>query len=161
WWAQIGLFLFDAAIASLTLIWTQPQSDFFLLYVLILFGTSLTRNSAQSVILGIMIAVLYLISAWKLRVGLPSDTQFWVKFDFLWVIKSLMAILARDSRQAQKEQDRKYQERMIQIERLATLGQMAGEIAHQIKSPLTTIMVNTEILSYQRKLPKKAIEEID
>ena len=36
WWAQMALFLFDAGIISVTLIWTQSQSDFFLLYVLIL-----------------------------------------------------------------------------------------------------------------------------
>src|SRR5262245_13877531 len=118
WWAQTGLFLFDAGIASVTLMWTNPHSEFYLLYILILFGAALTRSVAQSLILGIVIALLYLISAWKPHSGLPQDAEFWLKFDFLCVFTSLMAILSRDAQQTQQEQERRYQRRTIQIERL-------------------------------------------
>ena len=160
WWVQTALFLADAGIISLTLSWTKPQSDFYLLYVLIVFGTALTRNFAQSFVLGLLTALLYLVSAWKPHVGLPSDTAFWLRFDFLCVSTSLLAILSRDTQQVRDEQERLYQARTIQIERLATLGQIAGEIAHRIKSPLTTILVNAEILAHQQGQPKKTIEEI-
>ena len=160
WWAQMALFLFDAGIISVTLIWTQSQSDFFLLYVLILFGTALTRNFTQSFILGIVILFLYLVSGWSPHSGWPGEPGFWLNFDFLCVATSLMAILSRDAQQAQRDQEHQYQERTIQVERLATLGQIAGEVAHRIKSPLTTILVNAEILSYQRNQTRKNLAEI-
>lgn len=160
WWVQTALFMADAGIITLTLSWTQPQSDFFLLYVLIVFGTALTRNFMQSFLLGLLTAALYLASAWKPHVGFPSDTAFWLRFDFLCVSTSLLAILSRDTHQGRVEQENLYQQRMIQFERLATLGRVAGEIAHRIKSPLTTILVNAEILAHQSGQSKKALEEI-
>ena len=37
--------------------------------------------------------------------------------------------------------------RLVQIGRLATLGRVAGEVAHRIKAPLTTIAVDAEVLA--------------
>ena len=147
WYFQAGLFLGDAGLAALILHWTKPASELYLIYFLIIFGTALTRSLAQSLVVALVTSGLFLVSVWRPEQGLPQDTGFWLRVYFLWVSAALLAILSRDSRQAQREAERKHQERLVQFERLATLGQLAGEVAHRIKGPLTTIMVNAEVLS--------------
>jgi signal transduction histidine kinase len=45
---------------------------------------------------------------------------------------------------------------LVQFERLATLGQLSAEVAHRIKGPLTTIMVNAEVLAQRgRRTPQE------
>lgn len=159
-WFQTSFFLADAALASLTLRWTQPQSDFYLLYFLIIFGTALTRDLAKSLLAALVTSLLYLASAWSPAVGLPKDTGFWLRFLMLWTSTPLLAILSRDTEQARLEQERKYQERLIQFERLAALGQLAGEVAHRIKAPLTTILVDAEVLSHRLARSPEHLREL-
>ncbi|MEK7859662.1 MAG: ATP-binding protein [Elusimicrobiota bacterium] len=160
WYVQAGLFLGDAALASLTLHWAQPRSDLYLIYFLIIFGTALTRNLTQSLVVALVTSLLYLLSGWSPVRGFPHDTGFWLRVHFLWVTASLLAILSRDAQQAQAEQEEKYRERLVQIERLATLGQVAGEVAHRIKGPLTTILVNAEVLAHRFAKSKETVKEL-
>ncbi|MBI3547441.1 MAG: HAMP domain-containing histidine kinase [Elusimicrobia bacterium] len=161
WWFQAGLFVGDACLASLVLRWTEPQSELYLIYFLIIFGTALTRSFKQSFIVAVACSLLYLLSSWRPKLGFPDDTSFWLRVHFLWITSSLAAILSRDSQRVQRDQEQKYQERLIQIGRLATLGQVAGEVAHRIKAPLTTILVNTDVLSHRPGLPKDMLKELD
>lgn len=160
WYFQAGLFLGDAALAALILHWSRPGSDLYLIFFLIIFGTALTRNLAQSLVVALVTTALYLITAWHPQKGLPQDTSFWLRVHFLLVSSALMAILSRDSREAQKEQENKYQERLVQFGRLAALGQLAGEVAHRIKGPLTTILVNAEVLSHRAQSCEQSRKEL-
>jgi signal transduction histidine kinase len=161
WWFQVVLFLGDAAVASLLLRWTHLINELYLLYFLIIFGTAITRNFRQSIVVASVTSLLYLFSAWHPLNGFPHETAFWLRFLFLVISASLMAILSLDSQQAQASQERKYRDRLIQVERLATLGQMAGEVAHQIKAPLTTIMVNAEVLLARHAKSKEMVRELN
>lgn len=150
WYFQAGLFVGDAVLASVILRWTNPDSDLYLIYFLIIFGTALTRSWLQSFSVALVTSGLYLVSAWRPAQGLWShETGFWLRLYFLWISSALMAVLSHDTRRAQKEVDHRYRERFVQFERLAALGQMAGEVAHRIKGPLTTIMVNAEVLAHR------------
>lgn len=160
WWFQVGLFLGDAALAALLLRWTQPQSDFYMIYFLIIFGTAITRNFQQSLVVAAATSLLYLSSAWHPVSGLPLATGFWLKFLFLVVSACLMAILSLDSQRSQAAQERRFRDRLIRVERLATLGQVAGEVAHQIKGPLTTIMVNADVLAVRHAKSKETLREL-
>ena len=60
---------------------------------------------------------------------------------------------ARTREQAKLEQEkrfldeiRKEKEKTIQTERMAMVGQMAAKVAHEIKNPLSSISLNTELL---------------
>lgn len=160
WWVQMSLFVGDAVLASATLHWTARNEDIFPLYFLIIFGTALSRSLVQSVTVAAATSLLFLFSSWHPVTGLPHSTGFWLKLHFLWIITFLLAILSRDTQQAQAQQKRQYQERIIQLESLATLGRVAGEVAHRIKGPLTTIRVNAEVLSHRLKKPAKAQGEL-
>jgi len=161
WWFQMSLFISDAIFASLTLYWTQRNPDFFLLYFVIIFGTALTRKFLHTLIVAALCSLLYFVSVWQLRTGFAGSTEFWLHLLFLWITTSLLALLSRDTQQAQKEEQQRYQGQLIQLESLATLGQVAGEVAHRIKGPLTTIRVNAEVLAHREKTPSHARRELE
>jgi len=160
WWFQAGFFVGDALAATATLRWLGLQADLFLLYLLVVFGSALTRSARQRLIVAGAAIALYLISGWRPGTGWPTQTEFWLRAVFLAVSAALMAVLARDARQAQDEQRRRYEERMVQVGRLATLGRVAGEVAHRIKGPLTTISVDAEVLAHRLSGDKAALKEL-
>ncbi|MHB2026565.1 MAG: sensor histidine kinase [Elusimicrobiota bacterium] len=156
----MALFFGDALLASLTLRWANPASDLYLIYMVIIFGAALTRKLAQSLTIALLTSLLYFISAWTPARWIPMGTEFWLRFLFLWIAAVLLAILAQDSKSAQEEDGRLYEQRLVQAEHLATLGEIAGEVAHRIKGPLTTIMVNAEVLSHERARSPEELREL-
>ncbi|MFA6004096.1 MAG: ATP-binding protein, partial [Elusimicrobiota bacterium] len=160
WYLQVGLFMSDALLAALVLHWVNAVAVY-PLYFLIIFGTAITRSLPQSLMVALVTFALFLVSAWSPSMGLPKSTDFWLQALLLLVSSVLMAILARDSRKVQEEQEHRYQGRIVQFERLATLGQMAGEVAHRIKGPLTTILVNAEVLGHRFTRSPEALKELD
>ena len=159
-WFQVGLFLADIVGATITLSWIQPSSDLFLIYVLIIFGTALIRSSRQALFVAVVTVALYLVGGWASSSAFPERSEFWLRALFLIVSTTLLAILARDSSQAHEEEKHRYDERIIQVERLATLGRVAAEVAHRIKGPLTTIAVNAEVLAQRHSDDKATLKEL-
>ena len=161
WWFQAALFVGDVGAAILILGWTNSQSNLFLIYLLIVFGSALTRSPRQHLFVAAVTISLYLVSGWRPVTGWPHHPEFWLRAVFLAVSSALMTILGRDSRQAQDEQLRRYEDRLVQVGRLATLGRVAGEVAHRIKGPLTTIAVNAEVLAHRRGVDKASLKELE
>ncbi len=149
WTFTVGLFMGDSLVATLALFWARPNQDLSLIYLLIIFGAALTRDLRKSLAVAGVTSLLFLAGAWDPQRGFPSDSAFWLRFNFLWIISALLAILSRDSQQAQSDAERLYSERLISAERLAGLSQLSGEVAHRIKGPLTSIMVNAEVLAHR------------
>jgi signal transduction histidine kinase len=160
WWFQAGVFVGDAVAATLTLRFMGQQADLFLLYLLLVFGSALTRSARQRLLVAGAAIALYLLTGWRPSAGWPTQPEFWLRAVFLAVSAALMTVLARDSRQAQEEQRRRYEERLVQIGRLATLGRVAGEVAHRIKGPLTTIAVDAEVLAHRLGGDEGALREL-
>src|SRR5207248_10582521 len=46
---------------------------------------------------------------------------------------------------------RTMEERLVQAERLATIGRFASQIAHEIRNPLSSISLNVKLLEDERK----------
>ena len=160
WWFQAGFFVGDAVAATLTLRLMHPRADLFLLYLLLVFGSALTRSARQRLVVAGATIALYLLTGWRTHLGWPNEPEFWLRAVFLAVSAALMAVLARDTRQAQDAERRRYEERMVQVGRLATLGRVAGEVAHRIKGPLTTIAVDAEVLAHRLGGDSDALKEL-
>lgn len=158
WWFQTSFFLGDAAIATTALYWKGALPESYFIYVLIIFGTALTRNFKQSIAVGLATSLLFLAVSWSSSV--PRDSIFWLRFQLLIIATILLSTLSHDAHKAQLDQERRYQQRLIHAERLATLGRVAGEVAHRIKGPLTTIRVNAEVLSHKFAKSRDAFEQL-
>ena len=157
-WFTSSLFIGDALAATVVLRLTDRGRDLFLLYLFLVFGSALTRSALQRASVAALAVALYLAANW--RGGWPADSAFWLRAVFLAVSGALLAVLGRDARQAQEEQARRYEQRLVQVGRLATLGRVAGEVAHRIKGPLTTIAVDAEVLAHRLAGDKKAEREL-
>ena len=156
WWFQTSFFLADAAAATIALYYRQPNAATYLVYFFIIFGTAMTRNFRQSVVVGAVSCGLYLLIYSK---G-PLDSDFWLRFQLLIITATLLSLLSLDAQKTQRDQESRYQERLIQAERLATLGRVAAEVAHRIKAPLTTIRVNAEVLAHKLAKNPEAREQL-
>ena len=61
------------------------------------------------------------------------------------------------------------EERLVQAERLATIGRFASQIAHEIRNPLSSISLNVELLEDEltdssdeaRSLIRSVLKELD
>jgi signal transduction histidine kinase len=159
-WFQAGLFLSDALLATVVLAWIQPSTELFLIYILIIYGSALTRNRRQSLIVAAVSIALHYVAWWRPDAWIPHNPVFWLRVIFLIVSATLLAILSHDTQDAQYEDKRRYDERLIQIERLAALGRLAAEVAHRIKGPLTTIAVNAEVAAHRHASNKKTLKEL-
>lgn len=157
--AQAGWFVVDILMASITLYWIQqPTSDLYLAYFLVIFGTAITHSMTQSFLVAFLATILYYYLSWNTPGTTPQE--FWLRLPFLWIVASLTGILSRDAHDAQQKQENNYRERLGHLERLAVLGQVAAEIAHRIKAPLTTIRVNAEVLEHQKDIPARRKTEL-
>lgn len=159
-WFQAGLFLGDAVLATVILSWIRPRSELFLIYTLIVFGSALTRSAKQSLVVAFVTIALYVVHWWQPGASIPQSPVFWLRFLFLVTSAAVLAILARDAQVAQDEDKRRYDERLIQVERLATLGRVAAEVAHRIKGPLTTIAVNAEVAAHRHPGDETTLKEL-
>jgi signal transduction histidine kinase len=160
WWFQSGFFIADAAAASWALRWNNPDEKAYLVYFLIILSTALMRSFRQSVVVGLVSCGLFLMSSWSPAHGLPGGSVFWLQLQLLIITTCLLTVLGLDAQKTQADSDRRYQLKLIQAERLATLGRIAGEVAHRIKAPLTTIRVNAEVLSHKFAKTPQAREQL-
>ncbi|MBI5624897.1 MAG: hypothetical protein HY924_14065 [Elusimicrobia bacterium] len=160
WRFQVGLFLTDGVLATVALAWTKPMPELYLIFLLIIFGAALTRSIAQSLAIALVVSVLFLVAAWRPGRGLPVSQDFWVQFMFLWVMSALLAVLSRDMQFAQSFRERRLRDQVAAAERLSSLGRLSAEVAHRIKGPLTTIMVNADLLEAEFPDSKKAVADL-
>lgn len=158
-WFPAALFIGDAVLAAVVLKWAGSRPQLFLIYALIVFGSALTRSTRQSLGVAAATILLYFITRWRPG-GMPVEPDFWLKVCFLATSAALLPILAGDVTRAQEEEKRRYDERLIQVQRLATLGRVAGEVAHRIKGPLTTIAVDAELLAHRHAKDKDTLKEL-
>lgn len=147
-WYQTGLFVFDAAAATYAVHWRQPAPAAYLVYFLIILSTAMTRNFKQSAAVGVVSCALFLLIGSRSS-GWSSNASFWLRFQLLIITTVLLSVFSLDAQRVRAEEERRFKQRLVEAERLATLGRVAGEVAHRIKAPLTTIRVNAEVLSHK------------
>ncbi len=56
-------------------------------------------------------------------------------------------------------EQKRLEQQILQSERLATIGQMAAKVAHEIRNPLSSIMLNAELLGDEIRAAGDAISE--
>ncbi|HHM24199.1 MAG TPA: hypothetical protein ENJ23_04080 [Bacteroidetes bacterium] len=59
-----------------------------------------------------------------------------------------------------EQQIERIQNRLEHVDRLASLGELAGSIAHEINNPLTTILGRVQLLLLDRSIPEQARERL-
>ncbi len=70
-------------------------------------------------------------------------TDLALRVIFLFLVSLTLGILS--------ERERRMHRRLVHAERLAAIGRMSSEVAHEIKNPLSSISLNTELLADELK----------
>ncbi len=159
-WFTAGLFIGDAVAATVVLRLIEGRPELYLVYFLVVFGAALTRSWKQGLLVAGTVIALFIFSRTRPGTWQPYNHAFWLRLMFLAVSAAVLAILSLDAQAAQEEEKRRFDERLIQVERLATLGRVAAEVAHRIKGPLTTIAVDAEVLSARHAKDKATLKEL-
>lgn len=150
------IFLADSVLATLFFYWFGAiRAEAFLVYFVIILGSAIAQNLFQSFIVAVLATVCYGALEWG--PGAASE-RFLLHLCFLWASACLVALLVQETRDAREQDHRSHLAELFEAERLASLGQMAAEVAHNLKGPLTTVMVNAEMLEHG-KLSESGIEE--
>ncbi len=113
------------------------QSNFYLAFYLLVALHSFYYGIWLGLGVACVATVLYLAGDpfWYDRL---AWTDLALRIGFLFLVAVSLGVLS--------ERERRMQKRVRQAERLATIGRMTSMIAHEIRNPLSSISLNTELL---------------
>lgn len=138
------IFLTDIILISLSIYFSQGfDSDIYLAYFLVIFMASVRQEIKGSIVVGLISGFLYF--ALLLRSGRVINfvnTGLLLRIPFLFVV-ALFSCYFSEQVRIEKERMRN---RIIQVERLLYLGESISGIVHQIKSPISSVVADAQLL---------------
>lgn len=124
------------------------ESDFYILYfLLILRGFAIFRTRLQNVVVSIVISILFIMSFRMQRESFDflTDRSFALKLALIWMV-ILMSWFIMEVINRQNEEMMKVKERLLTSQHLATVGELAAGVAHEINNPIGIIAAYSEYL---------------
>lgn len=132
-----------AGVASVS-----PGSDYTLLYLLlILRGFALLRSAVEQTIVTVLVSILFLTSLlWESGDGASFASKgVMLRLALIWGVMLLATFLVNLVNQ-QKEEMLRARERLVRNEGLASLGELAAGVAHEINNPIGIIKTYADFL---------------
>jgi signal transduction histidine kinase len=141
----------------------SDRFDFYILYfLLILRGFALFRTAGENILMSVVISVLFILS---IRFHSPAEgpqsaQNFALKFSLIWLV-ILMSWFIINLINKQKSEIMKVQEKLIRSEHLATLGEIAAGVAHEINNPIGIISAYAEYLRKRTDASAELKEDLE
>lgn len=107
---------------------------------------------------GLLIETMSRVEKGDLNVEVNLGTQ-----DELGRLAKSFSSMVQELSQAQRELEKQQQQQMLQVKHLASLGELAASVAHEIKNPLAGIKLAIQILAKEPELTaghRETIQEI-
>lgn len=144
--AELWLSLGDVATATLVLVGTRGiSSDFYIAYFLVILVSCLLQNVAYSFIVGGVACLVYGVTVLP-DLQLPTGPTHLLRLSLLLATAFFSALVADSTRRIQSETAGQYQSRLAWMERLSMVGQMVASLLHELRTPISTILISAEYL---------------
>jgi signal transduction histidine kinase len=138
----------DLAEPPITFALVGPGSDFTILYLLlILRGFALFRSTLENTAMAVLLSALFIVTLMWHGAGSAdlASTPVIVRLVMIWAVM-LLASFIMNVIGAQQEENLRTRERLVRSEGLASLGELAAGVAHEINNPIGIIKTYAEYL---------------
>ncbi len=130
-----------------------PGSDFTILYVLlILRGFALFRSTLENTVMAVLLSAMFIVTLMWHGAGSAelASTPVIVRLVMIWAVMLLASFIVNVIG-AQQEENLRTRERLVRSEGLASLGELAAGVAHEINNPIGIIKTYAEYLKRAAK----------
>jgi signal transduction histidine kinase len=138
-----------------------PGSDFAVLYILLIVrGFALFRSTLENTAMAVLLSGLFLVIILWHGSGSPdvADTSVIVRLVMIWAVMLLASFIVNVIID-QQEENLRTRERLVRSEGLASLGELAAGVAHEINNPIGIIKTYAEYLKRAAKPDDPHLED--
>ncbi|MCX7015147.1 MAG: ATP-binding protein, partial [Candidatus Sumerlaeota bacterium] len=143
----------------------EIHGDLYVFYFLVVLrGAAIIRSARGKLLMNVVLSCLFILALWQ-TFGRPdsdflAQRQFAVKLALIWMVM-LVSWFIVGIINTQAEQLLQARERLLRAENLATIGELAAGVAHEINNPIGIISANCEFLLRSLPPDDNLREEID
>ncbi len=137
-------FLADILVVSVALASSRGvSSDFYVAYFLVILASALVRRPAYSFLVGGLSCLIYgWLTLPSLEAALAPSS--FLRLSLLLTTTLLSALVTESAAQSQQSLSEEYSRRIAWLERLSLAGRIAASALHELKTPLSTILLTAE-----------------
>jgi signal transduction histidine kinase len=139
------IFFVDILIVSAAIyISSGIDSDFYLVYFLVIFISALSQNIASTILVTAISALIYITLAFKTSgdFSVLEHPAFWLRIPFFFLVAFFSSFLVDIVAKERK----KLETMVLTSQKLISLGEMVAEIVHEIRDPLHTLGAFVKLL---------------
>jgi signal transduction histidine kinase len=128
----------------------ETHSDLYAFYFLVILrGAATFRSTRGKLLMNIILSAVFVLAVWGAFGRSLSNPlhghDFAMKLTMIWMVM-LVSWFIVDLLNRQAEQLVRVRERLLQSEHLASIGELAAGVAHEINNPVGIIVANCEYL---------------
>lgn len=138
-WFLADILAVSAALASSR----GVASDFYVAYFLVILASALVRRPAYSFLVGGLSCLIYgWLTVPSLEAAMAPASL--LRLSLLLTTTLLSALVTESAAGAQRSMSEEYSRRIAWLERLSLAGRIAASALHELKTPLSTILLTAE-----------------
>jgi signal transduction histidine kinase len=157
-----GVFIFDLAYVSVVIYLTQGfESDLYLAYFLVILASMSTKKPQYSFLVGFLASGVYLsMSVLVNERTVLLDPVFLLRLPFLWLVSFISSYLLYENQRDQREFEAFLRRQEAHSEKMAYLGKLAAQMAHEVANPLASVMIHIDLLAAEAKKGSALAEKL-
>jgi signal transduction histidine kinase len=136
-------FLLDIAATSVILYLTEGfQSEFYVAYFLVILSTCFLEKLEFSFIVGMVACVVY--SSFAFPGWDRLEPLYFLRTSLLLVTAMFSTYVADRARRLERDAEERYAAELAWMKRLSTVGRAMAALLHEVKTPLSTILLGVQ-----------------
>lgn len=152
-------FFGDIAFASLVLHFTEGvTSDLYIAYFLVILASCFLENIVYSFVVGGVACVVYAFLAFP-GFNWLYNPYYLLRVSLLLVMSFFSAYVASIARRVEIDVEERFEQQIAWMQRLSLIGQALSAVIHEVKTPLSTIILSAE--NARERLQRDRAADVD